>query len=202
MTRIFAILTSLVFLAGCATATLEDSPPPPLGDFNLGHNIVVATKMQKGPISREATEEEWKSALTGAIADRFGRYDGDALYHLGISVEGYMLAPKGVPLVYTPKSALILNVTVWEDAKSRKLNEGVHQLIVLETTDKDSVVIGSGWGRSKDKQLAGLSFNAARALEKWLVEQHEELGWFTPDAKVAPKGYFKKKAETTTGDNT
>lgn len=200
MIRLFAVLTSLALLVGCGGSTTLDQPPPPLGDFKLGHNIVVTSKMQKGPISREASQEEWKSTLTAAIDDRFGRYDGEGLYHLGISVEGYMLAPKGVPVIYTPKSALILNVTVWEDSKARKLNETPFQMTIFETTDKDSVLVGSGWGRDKDEQLVGLSFNATRALENWLVEQNEELGWFTPEAKVAPKGYFKPK--TVSGGDT
>lgn len=201
MIRLFAVLTSLVFLVGCGGSGVLDQPPPPLGDFKLGHNIVVTSKMQKGPVSRTASEEEWKATLTGAIGDRFGRYDGEELYHFGISIEGYMLAPKGVPLLYSPKSALILNVTVWQDSKARKLNESPYQMTIFESTDEESLVIGSGWGRDKDEQLVGLSFNAARALEKWLVEQHEELGWFTPEAKVAPKGYFKADTTTVGGDN-
>lgn len=200
MTRLFAVLTSLVLLVGCGGPGAIDRLPPPLGDFKLGHNIVVTKKMQKGPVSREASQEEWKSTLTAAIADRFGRYDGEGLYHLGISVEGYMLAPKGVPLIYTPKSALILNVTVWEDSKARKLNESPYQMTIFESTNEDSLFIGSGWGRDKDEQLVGLSFNATRALEAWLVEQHEELGWFTADAQVAPKGHFKSERAPVGGD--
>ncbi|MBV1927090.1 MAG: hypothetical protein KUG62_08015 [Rhodobacteraceae bacterium] len=201
MIRLFAVLCSLVFLVGCGGSGVLDQPPPPLGDFKLGHNIVVTSKMQKGPISREASEEEWKEVLTGAIGDRFGRYDGEGLYHFGISVEGYMLAPKGVPLLYSPKSALILNVTVWQDSKARKLNESPYQMTIFESTDEESVILGSGWGRDKDEQLVGLSFNATLALEKWLVQQHEDLGWFTPDAKVAPKGYFKTETVTDGRDN-
>ena len=30
--------------------------------------------------------------MEAAIEERFSRYDGDSLYHLGISVEGYVLA--------------------------------------------------------------------------------------------------------------
>ncbi len=200
MIRLFAVLTSLALLVGCGGSGVLDQPPPPLGDFKLGHNIVVTSNMQKGPISREASQEEWKAALTGAIDERFGRYEGEGLYHFGISVEGYMLAPKGVPLLYAPKSALIVNVTVWQDSKARKLNESPYQMTIFENTDQESLLVGSGWGRGKDEQLVGLSFNATRALEKWLVQQHEELGWFTPDAKVAPKGYFKADTNTIGGD--
>jgi hypothetical protein len=200
MIRLFALMTSFVLVVGCGGTGVLDQPPPPLGDFKLGHNIVVTSKMQKGPVSREASQEEWEATLKGAIGERFGRYQGEGLYHFGISVEGYMLAPKGVPLLYSPKSALVVNVTVWQDSKARKLNESPYQMTIFESTDQESVLVGSGWGRDKDEQLVGLSFNAALALEKWLVQQHEELGWFTPNAKVAPKGYFKVETKSEGGD--
>jgi len=183
MIRIYALLSALMLIAGCATQSL-DGPPAPLGDFSLGHNVVIASKAVKGPVSRTASEDELAATLKTALADRFERYEGEQLYHFGVSVEGYMLAPRGVPLVYTPKSALVVNVTVWDDAGGRKLNEKPHQLTILETTDQNSVFIGSGWGRSKNKQLNGLSYNAARAIELWLLEQREEYGWFGEDERV------------------
>ena len=192
MIRLFALLTALVFLAGCATNDLKE-PPVDLGDFKLGHNVVVASKAQKGPVSRDATEQEWVAALTKAVDDRFGRYEGEQLYHLGVSVEGYMLAPPGVPVVYTPKSALIINVTLWDDVGGRKLNESVHQIVVLETTSKDSIFIGSGWGREKEEQMAGLSYNAARQIQEWMQETAETYKWFTPDEIVVPKGAEQEK---------
>lgn len=192
MRRIFALLTILLLISGCASQTIE-GPPVPLGDFKLGHNIVVASKMQQGPVSRSASEEEWIASMTKAIDDRFGRYDGNQLYHLGVSIEAFMLAPPGVPVVYTPKSVLILYVTLWDDVDGRKLNEVPHQVLVLESTGTDSIFIGSGWGRNKQKQLDGLSYNAAKSIETWLVEWSAEYGWFTPDERVAPAEAEKPK---------
>lgn len=193
MTRIFALLTSLALMAGCAEQSpLTQAPLADLGAFRLGHNVVVASKAQKGPVSRDASEQEWIDALTKAMKDRFSRYEGNQLYHFGISVEGYLLAPPGVPLVYTPKSALIINVTVWDDAANAKLNEKVHQLTVFETTTGGSFLVGSGNKRTKAQQMAGLSDNAVREIEKWMSEQAAEKGWFAPrpgaatDAVVAP----------------
>ncbi len=178
MIRALVALLGLSLLAACTPKEL-DQPLADLGDFSLGYNVVIASKMQKGPVSRDATEEEWTTALKSAIGGRFGQYKGDKLYHLGVSVEGYMLAPPGVPVLYTPKSALILNVTVWDDAAGKKLNAKPHQLVVFEDTTKNSFLIGSGWGRTKQQQIRGLSTNAAFALEKWLIEQKDQLGWFT-----------------------
>lgn len=192
MTRIFSLFIALALLVGCGAQTLE-GPPVPLGDFKLGHNVVVAGTMQQGPLSRTASEEEWVASMTKAIDDRFGRYDGDQLYHLGISVEAFMLAPPGVPVVYTPKSVLILNVTLWDDKGGRKLNAAPHQVLVLETTGTDSVFFGSGWGRNKQKQLDGLAFNAAKSIETWMLENSETYGWFTPNERVAPAESEKPK---------
>lgn len=136
--------------------------------------------MQKGPVSRDATKEEWVSVLKNAVAERFGRYQGDQLYHIAISVEGYMLAPPGVPLVYKPKSALIINVTVWDDAANAKLNPKVEQLTVFESTTSGSFLVGSGNERTKEEQMAGLAANAVRDIEAWMVKQKAEQGWFEP----------------------
>lgn len=186
MTRIFALLTALLLIAGCETPSIEDEPQVELGDFKLGHNIAVASKAVKGPVSRDATEEEWQNALTSAIDTRFARYQGDAMYHFGISVEGYLLAPPGVPVVYSPKSALIILVTVWDDELGRKLNDEPKSFTIFETTTTDSFLIGSGHSRSKEEQLDGLSYNAARAIETWLADMHEQHGWFTDTPTINP----------------
>ena len=39
-------------------------------------------------ITDSSPDEELVAAMTGAIEQRFGRYDGENLYHLGISIEG------------------------------------------------------------------------------------------------------------------
>ena len=52
MVRILSALISIVVLSACNGASDLDKPAVPLGDFNLYHNIVVAPKVQKLPISR------------------------------------------------------------------------------------------------------------------------------------------------------
>lgn len=192
MARIFAMVAALALLVGCANQnSIKESGREDLGAFSLGHNIVVASKMQKVPISRDATQEEWVDSLTSALAERFERYEGSQLYHFGISVEGFALAPPGVPLVATPKSAVVINVTVWDDAEGAKLNEDPHQLLVFESFG-EGLIVGSGFTNTREEQLENLSFNAARQVEVWLRKQHRELGWFAakdgpaPDAEDAP----------------
>lgn len=183
MVRVVAFLLSFVMLAACNGAADLNKAPVALGDFNLLHNIAVAPKAQKGPLSRTVSEEMLTKALSDATAERFGRYSGTRNYHFGMSVEGYVLAQPGIPLVFAPKSILIINLTVWDDAKNKKLNEKPHQITVLESFDQGPVV-GSGFTKSAEEQLKNLSQNAAKSIERYLVRQNKEEGWFEgpPDA--------------------
>ncbi|MGB3244022.1 MAG: hypothetical protein WBB25_05785 [Sulfitobacter sp.] len=177
MTRFVAALMTVLMLSACNGASDLGKPAVPLGDFNLQHNIAVAPKVQKGPLSREVSKEVLVKALTDATAERFDRYNGSRNYHFGMSVEGYVLAQPGIPLVFAPKSVLIINLTVWDDAKNLKLTPKPHQITVLESFDQGPVV-GSGYTKSAEEQLKNLSQNAAKAIENYLVKQNKAEGWF------------------------
>jgi hypothetical protein len=180
MIRLFATLLCLPLLLACAKQDLS-GPPVPLGQFVMGHNIVVTTNMQKVPISREATGAEWEAALEQAMEDRFGRYDGDQIYNFGIAIDAYALAPPGIPVVAAPKSVLAITANIWDDDEQLKLNEEGKQMIVFEGFSGESV-IGTGLTRTKEEQMAALAFNAALAVERWLLEHPE---WFDIDPEAA-----------------
>ena len=177
MVRILSALISIVVLSACNGASDLNKPAVPLGDFNLYHNIVVAPKVQKLPISREVSEEVLTTAVKDAIAERFDRYEGARNYHFGVSVEGYVLAPPGIPLVLAPKSIMILNLTVWDDAAGQKLTDEPHQITVFESLDQGPIV-GSGYTKTAEEQLKNLSQNAAKSIETYLVKQNKAEGWF------------------------
>ena len=185
MMRAILGVVMMAVLAACSAGTDLDEPPVPLGDFRLEHNIVIASKAQRSPVSRAATEEQLAGTMRAAIAERFGRYNGASRYHFGISVEGYALAPPGVPLVLAPKSALIINVTVYDDAAGKKLNDTPEQITVLETFGADTI-LGTGYTMTAEEQLVELSRNAAKAVERYLLTQQEEQGWFEPDPVAIP----------------
>ncbi len=176
---VLLLLAALAVLAGCNSARDLDAPTVPLGDFYFGHNIVVAENALQGPLSREATAEEWEDVLRAEMDRRFRRFDGDRLYHLAVAVEGYVLAMPGIPVVAAPKSALIFSVTVWDDAAGGKINESPHRITVLETLGGDSL-ISSGLARSRDEQMQDLAQNAAKSVENWL---RSNIDWFggTPE---------------------
>ncbi len=164
---VLAAILAVTFLASCAQENLAEKPEP-LGDFALGLNIIVADNVQKVPISRDATVEEWEAAMVKAVDERFSRYDGTKLYNIGINVDGYALAPPGIPVVAAPKSILVITANVWDDAAGKKLNEKGKQLTVFEQFSGESAILGSGLTRTKEQQMESLSRNAARAVEEWM----------------------------------
>lgn len=174
--RVLSLL-AVVGLAACTNPNDLDRAPVDLGNFKLGHNVVVAPNLTKGPVSREASKDEWIAAMKLAIDERFGRYDGTRFYHFGISVEGYVLAIPGVPLVASPKSALILKITVWDDKSGKKLNDEPEMITVLESISGNTI-ISSGLTQSKEKQMENLTRNAAKLIQNWLVRQRANEGWF------------------------
>lgn len=179
MLRCLALAGALL-LAACTNPDDLDEKPADLGRFRLGHAVVVAPNLTRGPASRTATKAEWVGAMTGALTDRFSRYRGDALYHLGVSLEGYVLAVPGVPVVASPKSALILKVTAWDDAAGEKLNPKPHTVTVIESLST-ATWLGSGLTQTREQQLENLTLNAAKQIETWLKRRHASEGWFGAD---------------------
>lgn len=171
----------LALALGLSACALPDNdlaePPPPLGDFVLEYNVVVADNMERVPISREATADEWEEVMTKAIVDRLGpsRYDGTRMYHLGTAINAYALAPPGVPVVAAPKSVLVITVNIWDDASQQKLNPKPKQIAVFEELSADTV-IGSGLTRNKKAQMEALSYQAVKKIQDWMVRNPQ---WFT-----------------------
>ena len=158
---------------------------PELGDFRLCYNIVTTNDAVKGPLSREADLDVFAEHLRDEIDRRFGRYEGDRLYHIAMHIDAYVLAVPGVPLVASPRSALITSVDIWDDRLGRALNEEHEQMTVLESAGAAGI-IGSGLTQSADEQMQQLSRNAALRIEDWLAEHPE---WFQhPDDAATPDG--------------
>jgi len=175
--RYLALMTVVLGLSACTDATQDLSRPvEPLGDFRLGHNIVVAPNLEKLLISKEATEEEWIEVMTAAVDKRFSRFSGSRYYHLGISVEQYALA---IPAPLVPsKSGLGIRVTVWDDAAQAKLNDETHVVRVVQPLPE--------YARTREQQMEALAAEAALWIERWMREQMEEEGWFKSSPSAVP----------------
>ena len=167
---VLAIL-SLVVLAACTAGEREPLPRdvPPIGDFRLGFNIVVANDITKAPGSREATEEELSGAVRAAMEERLSRYDGDGLYHIGLRIEAYSLGRAGIPLLYSPRSVLLIAMNIWDDATQEKLNSEPVRITA-------GPLPGSGLYSSRDYQIETLAHDAAKEVEDYL--KANEAGWF------------------------
>jgi len=180
------LLIGLTLLTACGGIRDDlTETPEAIGFFRLGHNIAVVNEPIQGPFSRTVTDDEWQAAMTSAVGDRLGeaRFFGDKYYHVGVAVEGYVLAFPGIPLVYSPKSVLIFSVNFFEDSTQTKLNDEPIQITVFEPCCTIPF-LGSGFTRDKDEQMEGLSFNAARAIER---RMRENADWFggTPEVLAA-----------------
>ena len=168
MRRLLVALSLLFALAACGSSTRDlEEPTEPMGDFKLGHIGVVAPNLQKLLVSRDATKEEWIEETTRALDMRFRRFSGDKFYHIGVSVEAYSLPPPIIP----GKSAVAMNVTIWDDAAQAKMNPEPKQIQVIK-------VFESRISKNRDEQLRGLAEEAARLIEVWLREMQESDGWF------------------------
>ncbi|MEE4119078.1 MAG: hypothetical protein V2I65_08690 [Paracoccaceae bacterium] len=169
-------LIATLALAACSAPDADlTAPPEPLGAFRLGYNIVVADGTQKVEPSRDVTEDEWEAAFTEAIDERFSRFDGDQLYHIAVSINGYSVAVPGVPLVAAPKSVAIIGVTIWDDAAGGKINEEPEIIVVYERLGADAALVGSGLTLGREEQVANIAKNGARLIERWMRENPE---WF------------------------
>lgn len=187
MFRLVACIAALAALVSCTAPTIEVTDEPlDLGDFVLGHNIVVAPDIQKGPLSREADTEAFIASMKNAIDARMGasRYDGTRLVHFGVNINGYALAQKGVPLILQPKSAIIITVTAWDDRAGGKFNEEAKEIFVLESFTGSSLIASSGFSMTAEEQMANLTYNAAREIEEWM---HENRACLVDDVSAADR---------------
>lgn len=181
--RRFLSICALSVLAACATPAPDplEEDLPNMGDFRLAYNIVVADDMQQVPPSRNATQEEWIEILTEEIDRRFAGYEGERLYHIAIAIDGYSLAPPGIPVVLSPKSLLVVSANVWDDEAQAKLHEEPNQITVFEGLSAGTIV-GSGLVRSREEQMQILARNTARRIQLWMLQNPE---WFSIDPEIA-----------------
>lgn len=176
MIRILTLITGLALLGAC-TQTLVNEAPEELGEFKLRVNYAFAEKAIKGPVSRDATPQEWTDAIQNAVDIRMARYQGSQEYDIGISLEGYMLAPPGIPVIYNPRSTAIVLVNVYDVGTKQFIAKG-KKFQVLEDTTGETALQGSGHTRTKEEQMSGLALKVADRVEEWLAEEHLENGWF------------------------
>ncbi len=174
--RVIILTCALGVLAACAGIEDPNAPLEPLGNFQLGHTVIVTENAKMVPPSRRADLDAWKTLMIGDIDKRLGRYEGEKLYHLGVHIDSYVLAVPGVPLVAVPKSVLVVSLSVFDNATQQRITEEPHQIIVFERSQKNTFIIGSGIVNSKAEQMQNLSRNLARQISKYLQQNKQWFG--------------------------
>jgi hypothetical protein len=174
LARPIRYLGILLLIAGCGAPPEGVEGLEPLGDFQLGHNIVVSRSPTMGPLSRQVSDAEWEEAMKAAVTRQFGAFEGGKLYHVAIKIQGYIVAVPGIPLVAAPKSTLIITANVWDDARGVKLSPEAHPITVMESFSGENLV-SSGLTKSKEEQVRELSENAVGEVLEWM-RKHPE--WF------------------------
>jgi hypothetical protein len=168
------LAVAALLLAACTAELDEATQASSLGDFRLQHLVVIVDEPIQGAVSRSVTDTQLKDAVTNAVDARFRRFAGDTPYSIGIKVQGYVLAPRAVPVLFAPRSQLFLSINAYDGAQQR-LNEDTRNLIVNERAGGDTVV-GSGYYQTAEEQLAELAENAAIEVERWLRENEDWFG--------------------------
>lgn len=177
------LLVAAFTVAACQTNDLKE-PPVPLGDFALGVNVAITDKVQVPSVSRKVSIDVLEKTLTDAVGARFDRYSGSKLINIGLYVDGYLLAPPGIPIVLSPSSVMIVTLNFFDDATGVKLNPEGTQITVIEKGSADTF-IGSGLTQTKEKQLQTLSYNVAKRIEGILLQNPEWIGMTQAQAKAA-----------------
>ena len=167
-------ICAFLLFASCSGGGQISEGPEPIGDFKLGHAVVSAKETVRGPMSHEMDPGDIEANLKSALVERLGRYTGAKFYHVSVAVEAYILNSSKVPVVMSPRSTLILGVSIWDDAAGQKLNADPRMFVIREPVSP-ATVIGSGLSRSKEKQFEVLAFQAAKAIENWLKSSTSPL---------------------------
>ncbi|MEM7644096.1 MAG: hypothetical protein AAF366_16470 [Pseudomonadota bacterium] len=161
----FALALSAGGLSACSASDPLDDETEPLGDFRLSLTIVVPDNVRKVPPSRNASQDDLKASLESEIDRRFRRYDGTRDYHIAVALDGYSLAPPGIPIVLTPRSIMVVTANIWTVDPQEKVL-GPEQIATFEGAE--TLLLGSGLVKTADEQLATLSRNTASKIENWM----------------------------------
>ncbi len=166
-------LGGLAALAGCATPDPLTEDLPGMGDFELALAIVVSRNAKKIPPSRTASPEQLQATMKSELERRFGAYSGGRRYILAANIDGYALAPPGIPVVLTPKSILVVSANLWTAEPQAKI-AGPEQIITFEGAE--GLLLGSGYVKDAEEQLVTLARNMARKIQSWLLRNPELIG--------------------------
>lgn len=180
--RILLGLMLTLTLFGCSKLNLE-RPSDPFGDFRLGQIAIYGDDITKGPFSRDASADEIKGALYVALQQQLGQYSGAGEYHIVVIVDAYTLGKPGIPLVFSPQTALGFRISVWDAITMTRYDLTPEKLLFLENANQRTL-FGSGLRQTREEQIVSLTQSVAQQIDTWLREQYANKGWFDPETEV------------------
>ena len=142
MFRTFAALALLTLTVACGETQMNEARED-LGEFSARVTYVHTDKARQWPTSRDAEGSEWNAPLQNALDTRMRRYEGRQQYDVAVTLEGFLLAPAGIPLILSPKSVAVVNVFVYDVERTEFLAKE-HQMEIFESTTGQSALLGSG----------------------------------------------------------
>lgn len=180
--RLTVIVLLMTFtLMGCGEASFAPASMARLAQANIrfNHISIVATDMVKNAYSDDVSPEDMTTQLRRAITSKLSELQGDRVYNIGIKVTGYMLANPSVLTVSSPKSVLMLSVSVWNDSPDNKLMLPPSTVIAVDGLYGSALSIAKSQG-SKDQRLAALTGRAGVEIAQYLARNAQSLEASTP----------------------
>lgn len=165
---------SVLVLVACGATPTEEKMPDPIGDFKLGHLVVFAKNAQMGPLSREAAPEEFEAAIRAQLEPKLRPLNGSKFYNVAVSVDAYILAVPGIPIVASPASGIVVSLNVWDDAKGTLVLEEHKKFTVTEKFSAKSF-FGSGLTQTKEEQIASLAEVVVGQIDAYMRENQDKF---------------------------
>ncbi len=152
-------------------------PVEPLGQFQAGPRRSSWPQRRQGPRHRaDATTMNGSPGSMRRSSRRFRRYDGDQFYHLGVRVEGYVLAAPGIPLVVRAQIGVIVTVTVCGRRRGHEAERRSPSRSPCSKRCRARRSSASGLTQTKEEQLTAAVAERRPEIENWLREHADREG--------------------------
>ena len=168
------LITTFLFFTGCSISDYPSdiNPVPSIGNFKLGHVVVKAENAQKGFFSRNASEQILENTLKKKLSNSLSKQNGNQFFHISVVVSGYVLAKPGIPIILSPKSILIVDVSIFNDESEQKVFNKPKRFSIFESLSGNTI-LGSGLTLTAEEQLDNLTTIATYKISQWLVSNKD-----------------------------
>ena len=168
------LISTFFFFTGCSISDYPSdiSPIQPIENFRLGHLVVKAENTQKGFFSRKASEQVLEDTLKNKLLISLSKQNGNHFFHISVVVSAYVLAKPGIPIILSPKSILIVDVSIFDDDSEQKVFDKPKRFSVFESLSSNTL-IGSGLTLTAEEQLDNLTTIATYKINQWLVSNKD-----------------------------